>query len=204
MLIVEPIRINEFISYIPQVERPLSSDIVLIQGGEKLYVWDVGNRDDATTYLNELNVPKCVILSHFHSDHIARLEDTVFDELYLGNQTYKTVRNGIVVDRPITIKDRITLTILPVPSTHAKGCLALMVNDTYLFTGDATYAMWKDDKTIYNAQLLKEEMDLFSSLPATKYFLSHDNGKLRKKEVVLKLLENIYNQRDPSSPWIYL
>ena len=198
------VKLTDRISYIPQVERPLSADIVLVRGDSRIFIFDVGNNDAATSYLNELNTDKTVILSHFHSDHTANLEDTVYDELYVGLQTFKSVRKGTVVMEPVVINDGVKLEIIPVPNVHAKGALLLVVDDDIVFTGDATYAMWKDGKTIYNTQLLKEEIQILKELSADKCFLSHDSGKIRAKKTILMLLEGIYNKRTKDCPYIYL
>lgn len=198
------IAITDRISYIPQAEKPLSSDIVLIRGEKKLFVFDVGNNEEATKYLNGLPGPKTVIISHFHSDHTANLEETFYDELYVGLQTYKSVRRGIVVTDSVEINDGVKIEIIPVPNVHAKGSLMMVVNDELIFTGDATYAMWKDGKTIYNSQLLKEEIEILKKLKADKCFLSHDKGKIRSKKTILLLLENIYKKRTKDCPYIYL
>jgi glyoxylase-like metal-dependent hydrolase (beta-lactamase superfamily II) len=104
----------------------------------------------------------------------------------------------------MTITDGIKADIIPVPSGHAKGSLLLMIDDEYLFTGDATYSMLKDGRRVHNAQLLKDQIDIISALPADKIILSHDLGKIRKKAVVLRLLKTIYSKRTPDSPYIYV
>lgn len=201
---MNPIKLTERISYFPSVEKPLSSDVIMILGDSRLYVFDVGNNDEATNYLNSLDMPKTVFLSHFHSDHTAHLDTTVYDELYVGNLTNKVLHTGTVVAKPLTIEDGVRLTVVPVSTSHAKGSLLLMVDEDILFTGDATYAVWSDNRTLYNSQLLKEEISILSALPAPKYFLSHNGGKLRKKETVLRLLNDIYAKRLKDSPWIAL
>ena len=200
---MEEIKLTDRITYIPEVRSPLSADIVLVHGDEGLFVFDVGNSDEATTYLNEIHLPKTVILSHFHSDHVAHLEDTVFDRLYVGSYTFRSVRQGITVDDKKVLEDGIVVEVVHCPSTHAKGSL-LMVVDGIIFTGDATYAMWKDGKTIYNAQLLKGTIETLESITADKCFLSHNGGEINSKAAVLKLLKGIYAQRTPDSPYIYL
>lgn len=198
------IRLTDKISYIPQRDKPLSADIVLVKGDTGLFIFDVGNCDEATTYLNEINCHKTIILSHFHSDHTAMLEDTVYDELYVGTRTFKSVRKGTMISERVVLEDGVRIELIPVPNVHAKGSLLMIVDDTYIFTGDATYAMWKDGKTIYNAQLLKEEIELFKNLKAEKCYLSHDNGKIRAKKTIISLLESIYVKRTKDCPYIYL
>lgn len=100
------------------------------------------------------------------------------------------------------IDDGVHLEIIPMPSTHAKGCLALMVDDEYLFMGDATYPMQKDGHTVFNSQLLKAQIDLLASLPADKLLLSHDDKFIRPKKVVLRQLGAVYGKRSKDDPYI--
>lgn len=197
-------KINDRISYIPQVEKPLSADIVIVRGDARTFLFDVGNNDEAAQYCNALPGPKTVILSHFHIDHTAKLSGIAHEELYVGAAVLKKFPEAFPVASPVTIKDGVTVRILPVPSSHAKGSLLLEVDGELVFTGDATYAQWRGGEGIYNAQLLKEEIDVFQKLSAEKCFLSHDHGKIRAKESVLELLREIYGKRTKDCPYIYL
>ena len=42
---VEQIKITEQISYIKASDEPLSADVILVEGKEYLYVFDVGNNE---------------------------------------------------------------------------------------------------------------------------------------------------------------
>lgn len=201
---MEPIKLTEKISYFPQAEDPLSADVYIVRGDKRLFVYDAGNRPDAALWLNAQDDLKTVVISHFHKDHTANLSTLNYDELYVGRYTLKALGKGTVADTHITITDGIKADIIPVPSSHAKGSLLMMIDDEYLFAGDATYSMLKDGRRVHNAQLLKEQIDIISALPADKIILSHDLGKIRKKAVVLRLLKSIYSKRTSDSPYIYV
>ena len=45
---IEQINITDNISYIPASKNPLSADVVIIEGEEYLYLFDVGNNEEVT------------------------------------------------------------------------------------------------------------------------------------------------------------
>lgn len=212
------------ISYIPASEAPLSADIVIIEGKEHFYVFDVGADEKNVEFLNSLPKEKIVILSHFHPDHIGNIGKVDFLELYAGANTAKYLNNYLelpenvteedgncefsgqdmshIVEKPLTISDGISLTIFPMPSSHAKGSLALEVNETYLFLGDATYCTMKNGKAVYNAGLLKEQTELLRKSEANYLCLSHNRKFVQEKEEVLRELEEIYARRSKNEPYI--
>ncbi|MFQ7394619.1 MAG: hypothetical protein ACLRMX_05445 [Lachnospira eligens] len=75
---------------------------------------------------------------------------------------------GTVVEDDIYIQDGdVSLHIFPLPSSHAKGCVALEVNSDNNFLGDALYAMQKcGHNTLYNAGILKEEINVLQNIKA--------------------------------------
>ena len=196
--------LTDKITYIPPTIDPLSSDIIILRGKQNIYLYDVGNSPSSLAWLNSLDGKKSVILSHFHADHSANIKALEYDELYVGNQTFKSIGTGNVVTAPITIEDGMKLDIIPTPSSHSKGALLLMVNDTYLFTGDSTYPSSKNDLPMYNVSLLNEQIKLLSSLPAKMYYLSHRNQGFLKKELIIRHLSNIYSKRKSGEAYITL
>ena len=267
-------KIDDIISYIPGTEHPLSSDIGIIKGAERTYLFDVGSSLAALDFLYTLPKNTVIILSHFHYDHTRWLtghcpgedgmlpqecisSDAVSDRMLpqerispdavsdgmlpqelissdavsdgsissgsvsFGSIPYKpipaeTVYTGshvghytpkaTLVTGRITIHDGVKLDIIPLRSSHARGSLALMVNDDFLFLGDATYPCLGKEKEpdYYNVQLLKDQIEQLRSLPATRCGLSHDRVFVRPMNVVLRQLEGAYNNRDPRSPYIKL
>ena len=219
----EIIKVNDRISYIPACEKPLSADIGIIRGDSKIYLYDVGSTLQALNYLYSLPDDKVIVISHFHGDHTWWLgthrpgdsemgaEDNVspcyerpaYSKLYVSKQTAKYT-GGDIVTEPITIEDGVKLTIAPMPSSHSKGSLALIVNDELAFVGDATYSSSDNNGTFYNAQLLQEEIAFLESIPATKVFLSHEKRPIKPKEVIIRQLKMVLGKWDKSGPYIYL
>ncbi|MCR5323260.1 MAG: MBL fold metallo-hydrolase [Lachnospiraceae bacterium] len=103
---------------------------------------------------------------------------------------------------PTSLYDGVKVDIYPIPNSHCKGALLMMVDNEYAFIGDSSYCMTKDGKACYNAQLLKEEIELLERIPADKLLVSHDRKFLRDKAVVIRQLKSIYSHRTPESPYI--
>ncbi len=146
-----------------------------------------------------------------------------FRHLYVGTLTKKYIPDGQVITGPTTISSRSGLTfnaeervitesasiydgvkvdIYPIPNSHCKGALLMMVDDEYAFIGDSSYCMTKDGRACYNAQLLKDEIELLERIPADKLLVSHDSKFVRNKAVVIRQLKSIYSHRTSESPYI--
>ena len=201
----EVIRINDRISYIKASTEPLSSDVILIEGDEYAYFFDVGNNEEVAEYLEELPKKKKIILSHFHQDHMGNIGKLDCDLVYVGKGTEKYLEETMscqVLCEPMSIRDGVELEIHPVPNSHAKGSLVLMVDKEYLFLGDSLYSKVQDDKYVYNAQLLKEEIELLKRLSAETVFSCHEVRPLKRKDGMIRFLEQIYAKREAGEPYI--
>jgi len=228
----ERITINDKISYIKASEEPLSSDVVLIAGEKYTYLFDVGNNGEVAAYLKELPGPKKIVLSHFHEDHMGNIGKVPFEVVYAGAATERHFQNyiggyakerlqdlAVVLEQqlegvkggepkyqtpfaPLTIQDGVELEIYPMPNSHAKGSLALMVDKAYLFLGDSLYSKVQGEDYVYNAQLLKEEIELLKRLPAEIVFSSHEERPLKRKDGVVRFLEQIYTKREKNDAYI--
>ncbi len=93
---IEPVKISEKISYIPASEEPLSADVVLVEGAEYLYVFDVGNNEQVAEYINSIPKKKWVILSHFHTDHMGSIGRIQWENVFFGANTEKYFQHYIV------------------------------------------------------------------------------------------------------------
>lgn len=215
----ELIRITDRISYIPASEKPLSSDIGIIRGDSATYFYDLGSLGAHAEYLNSISGRKEVVLSHFHSDHTTMLPNVVYDRLYAGNATMKSIKHCISAETfsyaserlctpapgsPVHIDDGISLDISYMPCTHAKGSLVLTVNNEYCFIGDATYCLLSEDRPYYNAQLLKDEIETLKSIDTEYCLVSHDKHFIRPKSTIIRQLEAIYGRRTPNEPLIFV
>ncbi len=190
-------KLNDRISYFESVKEPLSSDVFIIKGNKNTYIFDAGNNSLITKYLNSIKGKKTLILSHFHKDHTGMAKETEFNTLYGGSYTCKSLNEGTRIAKALDIADGdLTLKIIPIPSSHAKGCLALLINNDILLTGDALYPGVKSGRDFYNKSILYEEIKILSSIDFNYCILSHDNGKLRKKAFALKLLEKEVTRSD--------
>lgn len=188
--------INEKISYIEASENPLSADIGIIRDNGITWLYDVGNGDNK---VDEPNQRYNVVLSHFHKDHTGNIEKIQINELFVSKETFKHIHKGTIVRDSILTGN---LHIFPLPSSHTQGCLGLEIDNTYAFVGDALYCKAKDGFYIYNAQLLKEEIDVLKSLCASFLLVSHFDGLVRKKDDVIDELEMIYKMREKNNPYI--
>lgn len=231
-------KINEYISYIPATEIPISSDVGIIYGKNCTYVFDVGSIPESLDFLHSLNGNVKIVISHFHADHTWWLtrhkpgeegmlpgdtlsltyEPVKYEKLYIGKGTERYLPDGEIIREPYIIWDEITdregkplkLEILPMPSSHSKGSLALVVNDEYIFMGDSTYCRYipkregVKDHVEYNVQKLKEQIELLKSIKAEKCLISHEKRIMRPKKVVIRQLESIYAGRQPGENVIRL
>ena len=198
------LEITPGISWLKATASPLSADILLIQGQKNLWLFDVGASPEALTMLQSLPQKPNVILSHFHPDHISNLDKLDHHELFLGGYTFEKIGTGYVIREPFLIDDGVKLRLFPIPSSHAKGCIGLEVNETYALLGDAAYCSAKNGSAVYNSTLLKDEIATLKALSAPYFLLSHGDPLFQQKKDVLDMLESIYAQRDPKCPVIYL
>lgn len=202
--IANALRISDRISYFPAVEDPLAADVGIVEGNEFVWLFDLGPHTSALQTLQTLNPSKpfCLALSHFHQDHMAGWDQLPLQELYVGKQTYKYTHSGTVVESDLYVDDDVKLHFFPLPSTHSKGSLGLEVDDTYAFLGDGIYPMQKNGQTLYNANLLADQLRVLRSLKAKYFLLSHDDPFVHPREAVLAELEAVYAKRQSQSMYI--
>jgi len=228
--------INSYISYIPACENPLSADVGIIKARSCTYFFDVGRAEACLDYLHSVKGRMQVIISHFHADHIWWLtkhsigdwgldpedrlsmnyERPCFEKIYIGKGTEKYIPDGTIIKENLILEDetlsgeKIKLRIIPMPSSHSTGALALEVNDEYLFLGDSTYCRYRKNneeeeaRAEYNVQKLKAQIDLLRSINADKCLIDHDPKFIRPKKVILRQLESVYERRTPGENVIYL
>lgn len=196
------------ISYLPatmpgalNAGAPLSADVFVIQGKDSLWIFDVGATDSAAAAINALPGKKNVVLSHFHGDHTSNITRIVFDNLYVGRDSFRHYNIGQVIDSPVQFEDGFRFRIVPVPNSHCKGSLALLVNDEFAFLGDSTYPQVRPHVDCYNAQLLENQLKVLRSFP-DQFILSHRKNVLCSKTSVLLMMESVLSRRQKNNPWI--
>ena len=141
--------INDYISYLTPTEHPLSANVVIIEGDAFFWVYDVGNHPAVSEILQKKSEQTGkeirVILSHFHPDHIGNLSEISCEAVYQGKNTFRYTKTGTVIEEDTWFQDGdVRLHLFPIPSSHAKGSLALEVDETWCFLGDAAYATQKN------------------------------------------------------------
>ena len=185
--------INEKISYIEASDDPLSADIGIVQAESGVWLYDVGCGEKN---IEGLNGSYSIVLSHFHQDHTGNLDRLRADALYVSRETFNHVGRGTVVESGLRMGG---LMVFPIPSSHARGCLGLEVDEEYAFVGDALYSKVRDGFYVYNAQLLKVEIEVLKALKAPRLLVSHFKGLARDRKEVLEELAEIYAMRDRNS-----
>ena len=217
------VKLTDRIHYLQMSNDPLSADVIAVRGDCAWWIFDVGACDEAVQFINELphnlvgdsaSLVKNVVISHFHRDHLLNVQRMCsgeisldIDALYVGAYTSKTfgeiegVSKNVVME-PLAFDDGVQIQLLPMPNSHAKGSLALIVDD-YVFLGDATYPMvGHGAPDVYNVQILGEQIKLLKSLKPTRFCLSHKRGLVRDKTSVIQFLESVYARRQKNENYI--
>lgn len=171
---------------------------------------------DTSECIKNATVPlkKNIVISHFHRDHLLNVVrhcngvvSLDFDTLYVGSHASKVVgeiagHEKITVSSPLLFDDVVHIEILPVPNSHAKGALALIVDD-FVFLGDATYPMvGHGEPDVYNVQILEQQIKMLKSLTASRFCLSHKRGLVRDKSSVIQFLESVLARRQKNENYI--
>lgn len=195
------IKINEYISYLPASEQPLSCDIVFIKTDACTWIFDVGMCSQAAEEIKKIEGKKNIVISHFHPDHILNLPRVSYDELYVSSNTKKYTFKGTVVSGQMSFTGVPEVKIVELPSSHAKGCLCLLCGE-YAFMGDGTYCKPIKGHHFYNAQLLQEMIKVMEGLEVKYFCLSHEKNFIQNKDAVIALYKDIYSRREPNNPRI--
>ena len=130
-----------------------------------------------------------------------------FDEVFVGPYASKVLgevsgREKRTVTSPLAFDDGVQIQILPMMNSHAKGSLALIVDD-YVFLGDTTYPMvGHGTPDVYNVQILEQQIKMLKSLTPTRFCLSHKRGLVRDKDSVIQFLESVYARRQKNENYI--
>ena len=209
------INLTQNISYIPSSTKPFSCDVVFIKGQKFTWIFDCGTTKEIADEINKIQMPKNIVISHFHPDHILNLARINYDNLYVSKYTKKYTFKGTVLESDFFAQDFLDTTskkenldnqkhqikIFYISSSHAKGCLCLSCGD-YCFMGDGTYAKELIGNHYYNAQLLLQMINVMENIDAKYFCLSHDKNFVQNKETVIALYKDIYKRRQEGNPKI--
>ncbi len=191
---------DSFIKRIVMSENPLSADVFFVQGREYTYIVDVGSNDTAYEAIKAIPKKK-IIITHFHADHAENLRrlKPADEDLYVGDYTAKYYGGGTVIKEPMHIEDGVFIDILPLPSSHAKGSLTVIVNKSVILLGDGCYSNNKG----YNVSLLYDLIKILKAAEFTTAIKSHESKEYSKEELIEEL-ETIYSLREKNNPYISL
>lgn len=180
-------------------EEPLSSDVLIIKASDAVWVFDAGATAENAEYLQNIDGEKNLVISHFHRDHTRVLQeyDCGFSRIYASPYTFRHLPGIKGNAELVEIRENTAfedIEIMPIASSHAKGCMALKYQDV-LLAGDAVYAKSKlvngevtDHE--YNEQLLIEEIKQLTKCEAAYIGLSHQTKYLVLKETVIAFLKS--------------
>jgi glyoxylase-like metal-dependent hydrolase (beta-lactamase superfamily II) len=178
-----------------------SPKIGIVFGKDATLLVDVSNDksrlEEAFRYVEEVKLPPVhfIALTHFHDDHIANLIYVSEDIVLLASKN--TAR---YLNRPCQLVSQdekldlggLSVSLILVPSLHAKGCLDVLVGD-YLFVGDSLYYRESGSSYYYNAQIAFEMMKKMAAIPY-RYAISAHEGKLRSKADVDLFLSKLAHE----------
>ncbi len=190
------VNINEYISFLEASDNPLSAKVFVIKGNNKNYIFDVGANKASRDLIKNIE-NRCIIISHFHTDHMDNMKYFLDDELYIGDYTFKILGYGNVINDIFEINDGINLKIIHIPNIHAKGSLGLIINDLYLLIGDSL----DGNRYGLNVSLLYDEIKLLKSLKF-KYILTSHDEVIYNKDDEIKELEYYYSKKEKNKPYI--
>lgn len=187
------------IRIIKATNNPLSADVIIYEGQTGTWVYDVGRSDESYKLLQQLPA-KNIVISHFHPDHMANLDRLSYDNLYIGNNTFKYTKHGTVVDEILEVEENIR--IIPMPSSHAKGSLALQIGRECLLVGDGLYPQHKGYMRVYNVQHLRAQIELIEHMDVRWIGLSHRPRFFQEKGLILAYYKDIYNRRNKNEAFV--
>lgn len=196
------IPISERIAYWPGTHHPLCAEVVTVRGDGYTWVFDAGSGPAAAAHIRALPGRKNLIVSHFHPDHMGNWDQVEWKKLYLGDYACGKICAGTAVTEEMSFEDGAALRVFPLPSSHARGSLALEVDGQYLFLGDGIYGTMKNGERVHNQTVLLSLIRTLESSSAPYFALSHAVPFVQPRDQVLSDLKTLYARRDPRSPYI--
>lgn len=176
-------------------KNAICPNIGIVTGRTASLFVDLSNRqsmlEEALEYLPANGYPplRYVLFTHFHDDHIANLQF-----LPEGIELLSSKNTSRYLSRPSTIVKENTqidlgehmVSIIKVPSLHAKGCLALL-NDDYLFIGDSLAPREGKDGLYFDSSIAFEMEKAFKEIPFKEAIQGHPASFIKKDDLLTYL-----------------
>jgi glyoxylase-like metal-dependent hydrolase (beta-lactamase superfamily II) len=147
-------------------------------------------------------------ISHFHNDHIANFAYFSSCEVYGSKQTGKYVRVDHEVTGPVDLDlGDVVVTLLPLPSSHAKGSIIAVVKaEKVAYLGDGVYEAVGFEKPYYDRSLFYEMSRVLRSLNITHYVFGHESILTRDDQIGMEafLKETEAKIKAAGTPRLYL
>ncbi|MBR3839735.1 MAG: hypothetical protein IKM20_01190 [Erysipelotrichales bacterium] len=192
------IKVTDRIYYVDHERERICPKIGIIVGDTHTLLVDVANEEEhlkeALDFLREHHYPLNLIVvpTHFHPDHIANL--TLIDdcEIYCSKNTSRYInRECHVVDNAEIDLGGLSVSVISLPSLHAKGCLGVLCEGV-LFVGDALYSRMKNGVEYYEKSIIGAEIKSYSNIEFDVAIFGHDVNMLgNKREIVTFLKEKM-------------
>lgn len=152
--------------------------------------------------------PSTLAISHFHNDHIANFAYFSSCEVYGSKQTGKYVRVDHEVTGPVDLDlGDVVVTLLPLPSSHAKGSIIAVVKaEKVAYLGDGVYEAVGFEKPYYDRSLFYEMSRVLRSLNITHYVFGHESILTRDDQIGMEafLKETEAKIKAAGTPRLYL
>ena len=173
-------------------EKGPNPKIILISGASSSLLVDVSNDpaqfEETLEFQRKEGLPSIqyVVLTHFHDDHIGNLIYVKEDiEILASKNTARYLNRSARILEQDTVLDLggYSVSLILVPSLHAKGCLDVLA-EGYLFVGDSLYYRQSGSSYYYNPQIAYEMAKKVESIPFEQAVAAHDSPTRPKAEVV--------------------
>ena len=183
---------SDRISYITPDESLICSSIGIVRGDNYSILIDIGAskpqlgilKDGLANGLIKNNIQD-VVITHFHPDHTSNLSELENIKTICSKNTSRYIKADLIIDKQTDLDLKNTsVKIIPLPSVHAKGSLAIYVEeDKAMFIGDALCMKEKDYKPFTNKDITLNMINTLRSYPIQKYFLGHEDGTISTSQI---------------------
>lgn len=206
--------ISPHCGYIESEPGLICPKIGVVRGSKGTFYFDTGASQkqlkvlEAMRQAKQLPNPSALAISHFHNDHIANFAYFSSCETYGSKQTGKYVRIDHEVTGPLVLDlGEVTVKLLPLPSSHAKGSLiAVIPEEKVAYLGDGVYEAVGFEKPYYDRSLFYEMSQVLLSLDIGHYVFGHESILTEDNSLGMKtfLSETAAKIKAVGGPRLYL